>query len=34
MNRKIRKHKKLIAGIIAAVLAFVMLFSVAVPFMF
>ena len=34
MNRKMRKHKKLIAAIIAGVLAFVMLLSVAVPFMF
>ena len=34
MGRKLRKHKRLIASIIAGALALVMVLSIAVPFMF
>ena len=34
MGRKLRKHKRLVASIVAAVLAFILIFSVALPFLF
>ena len=34
MGRKLRKHKRLIASIVACALALILLISVALPFLF
>ena len=34
MGRKFRKHKRLIASIVAGVLAFILIISVVLPFVF